>query len=123
MPWRVHIHAERSIVETRYAGEVSEAELEEAGCETIVRAVVSGSRLILADCQAMTGGHRQALLESLVENFHTNTRTRRVKEAVVLPADAEAAASVTAWRRMCRSHGLEVDCFDDRESAIAWLLG
>lgn len=109
-------------METCYVGVISEVELEDAGCETIIRAVTSGRHLILADCSAMTGGHRVQLLESLVANYRTNTKDRKMKEAVVLPTDAEAAASVKAWEAMCRSNGLDVLCFGDRESAIAWLL-
>lgn len=46
-----------------------------------------------------------------------------LREAVLVPASAVAADSVHFWETAAGNRGVTVQLFQDRASALAWLLG
>ena len=46
-----------------------------------------------------------------------------LREAVLVPKLPEAGANVSFWEVTAKNHGLTVQLFDDRQAAMAWLVG
>lgn len=122
MPWTVRIDADRSIVETTYAGFLDEADIHAAATATLRTATAEGITRLLADCTTLEGGHSVFDLYELARTFAADESMRKMREAVLLPATPELREQVGFWESAGRNRGLNVRIFDDRRSATDWLL-
>ncbi len=123
MSYRVSPLSGGRIAEMVYDGALSGAELVASAHEVVALAASLGTSLILADARLLAGGHSIVDLFGLADSLAADSAVRQLKEAVVVPALPEAAGTARFWETTGVNRGLTIRLFDDRETAIAWLLG
>jgi hypothetical protein len=122
MPWSVRILPEFPIVETKYSGILTPAELTDAVRETMALTQTHGTSLLLGDCLGLEGGHSIVDLYELSDFLGSTGMAQSMKEAVLLPGLPMAAEDVRFWETACLNRGIRVQVFLDRQNAIDWLL-
>lgn len=122
MAWSVIKHLEPRFVEAEYSGALSSAELEAVVRATLDAAVEIDTCLVLSDCTLVSGGHSSADLYFLAQAVRTMPLSTRLREAVVMPLAPEAQRQVRFWETTASNRGLAVRIFQDRASALQWLL-
>lgn len=123
MPWNSSLVDSHPIVETCFMGEVSLKEPEDAVSKTLALAHESDRHLLLADCARMTGGHSSLDLYSLADLLRANSRKVPLREAIILSDSPAMLEMIRFWRSICANRGLAVQLFNDRKSAVEWLIG
>jgi hypothetical protein len=124
MPWHVNINNDFPIIETCYSGFLTRIELSDAIQQTLKIAKDKGINLLLSDCSTLKGGHDVFDLYELVnvimkmDLHHTLT----LMEAIILPDYKESEELVKFWETTCSNRGITVRLFNDRQSALDWLL-
>lgn len=108
MPWRVTFEPSGRYVETTFAGVLTPDDLKAAVMATLHECLGRNAPRLLADCSQLEGGH------SVVDLYEM---------ASAIPASAVAADTVQFWETTAGNRGLTVQLFQDRHSALAWLLG
>jgi hypothetical protein len=119
MPCRAFLDPEAAHAEASFTGTLTASELEGAVREIMALMQESDTRLLLADCTGVTGGHSVFDLYGLADWLMASAPSFR--EAVVLPTLDLAAKNVRFWETTCRNRGLAVRIFNDRQSALEWL--
>lgn len=120
--WRVEAVTQMQLVELRFAGSVSEAELQRAVQESVSLAQRLGYRRFLADCRNMTSRHSPALLFQLASEVRSGPVGDTAREAVLIPDSPEALSSVRFWETTALNRGLVVRLFVECAEAMAWLM-
>ena len=127
MSWRVQYHPEAGgpggVVEVVFGGMLSGAELLAGAAETLRVARVQDSNRLLADCRTLEGGHSVFDLYQVAESVAAAGLRPLVHEAVLIPFNADMAASVAFWQTAATNRGLVVQVFKDRQAALDWLAG
>lgn len=121
MSWQVSYLADQQVVEMLFEGQVTRSEMHACIAATLEAGRVQGSKRLLCDASALTGGHTVFDLYALAENLHALDVPPGLREAIVLPTRAERAAEASFWENTCANRGFEVRCFVDRATAMAWL--
>lgn len=122
MPWTVERLPELNVIETRYVGKLTNAELLAAASETLMTARLFACHRLLADCLQLEGGHSLADLFHLASRIEMeNADLRLVREAVLLPRGKPSEGLVTFWKTTTDNRGIIVELFEDRNAALAWL--
>lgn len=121
MAYHVERHQGTALVEVRYSGIVSAAELREA--VVAARSLVGPEPLVrvLADCSQLEGGHTVFDLLALAQELPQMLGSVECREAVVAPAGALAERDAQFWEAACSNRGLNTRAFHDRQSAERWL--
>jgi hypothetical protein len=122
MPWKLSTLTEPPILELRFEGVLTPAELKKAAQTTLDLAVATGIYRVLADGTALAGGHSIVDLYATVQVLTSFDIVHELKEAVVLPVLPSAAADAHFWETACVNRGIQVRLFDERAAAVAWLL-
>jgi len=122
MPWHAKLIPDLPIVETCYSGVLTSPELADAIHETLALVRSSGRTLLLGDCTALEGGHSLLDLYSHADALGPGGTGYVLKEAVLLPAVPASAEMVKFWETLCCNRGMTVRIFQDRQTAIDWLL-
>ena len=122
MPWEVLVQSEHPVVETRYAGDLSMADLLQAVDATIEAAARHGISRFFSDCLALQGGHSLTDLYFLAQRVAESGIGGNLREAVLLPVLPAAKDEVLFWENTARNRGFVVRVFDDRDVAQKWLL-
>jgi hypothetical protein len=120
MNWKTSYHDTEKVVELVYSGAVSRSELSTSAAAVLEIARSHGANRVLADCSDMHGGHSIADLYFL-SDWLLEVRAIRIREAVVLPAEAASSELARFWETTCNNRGLRVRVFDHRETAQRWL--
>lgn len=123
MPWNVTIDPTARFVETTFAGVLSPEELKAAVMATLHACQSRNMPLLLADCSTLEGGHSIVDLYEMASAVAASAVVGQLREAVLVPTTAVAADSVQFWETAAGNRGLTVQLFQDREGAMAWLLG
>ena len=123
MPWRVAFEPTGHYVETTFAGLLTPDELKAAVMATLHECQSRNVPLLLADCSTLEGGHSIVDLYEMASAVAASAVVGHLREAVLVPASAVAADSVHFWETAAGNRGLTVQLFQDRESALSWLLG
>jgi len=122
MPWHASIHPELPVIETFYSGVITQSELTEAVMENISLVNEHGIFRLLGDCTALEGGHSIFDLYYLVDTVISAGIPGNLKEAVILPSLQASAEKVKFWETACLNRGFKVRLFQDRASALDWLM-
>jgi len=122
MPWEVKIHREIQIIETCYSGYLLPVELNAAVIETADQIRAHGIGRLLGDCTALKGGHSVIDLHYLAAAFASSNLGGTIKEAVLLPKLPGPQEDVKFWEEECAKRGMRVRVFEDRDTAVEWLL-
>jgi hypothetical protein len=123
MPWHVHKIPDYTIIETVYSGSLSADDVNQAAMATMELGMNLGIPLCLADCSRLEGGHSMFDLYDLSDELTSFLASISFKEALILPVDKNHTDKVRFWETTCLNRGLTVKVFDDRDSAIKWLIG
>ena len=122
MPLIVSHNLSSNIVEIEYVGFVSKEDLMYALVRYGEFFNDFGSRKILANCIAMTGGHG---VEDLEEKFSQYTEYKMHEgavEAIVVPQDPSLRHLIDFAELSALNAGIIVKLFADRDSAVKWLM-
>lgn len=121
LPWHTAYNESLHFIELTYTGTVSKDELiaSAAACAALINQH-QNSR-VLGDCSALQGGHSLADLYYLSE-WVAGLRLPRFREAMILQSEVLSSESVQFWQTTCTNRGLNVRAFEDRETALQWLL-
>ena len=123
MPWRAQLLQAHPIIEASYSGLLSRDELFDAFRAIFKLAETSGATRVLADCTLLEGGHSIVHLYALVDTLlSSGAAVEAFREAVLLPVLPGSAEDVLFWETACLNRGLRVRVFQERLSAIDWLL-
>ncbi|ASF44847.1 hypothetical protein [Methylovulum psychrotolerans] len=123
MPWNTHIDADIPLIEISYLGLVNRSELVAAFTQSLALAIEHNLNLVLADCTELTiGGHSVADLYFLADELAQCSLMTTLKEAILLPAQIASTDTIQFWATTCYNRGINVQVFDCRDSAMAWLL-
>lgn len=123
MPWNVTFHPDTRIIETTFAGLLTPDELKAAVMATLHECHSRDVPLLLADCSQLQGGHSIVDLYEMASAVASSAVVGNLREAVLVPASAVAADSVRFWETAAGNRGITVQLFQDRASAVAWLIG
>lgn len=124
MPWHTSFPPDIPILEARFSGVLTSAELTVAAEETLRQARRSGRMLLLADCSTLdAGGHSITDLYFLADTVSKSDIGGELKEAVLLPVLPASAEQVEFWENACFNRGVKVRIFTSRQEALGWLLG
>lgn len=121
MPWSSSFDASHNVIELVYFGSVSSKELIEAVDAAIEISKKKNTKLVLADCIKMTGGHSLLDLWALVNIYFTRD-LRGLKEAIVLPSLKSSGQFVRFYETASLNRGLNVKVFSDIAEAREWLV-
>lgn len=123
MPWNTHIDTDIPLIEISYLGLVNRSELVAAFTQSLALAIEHNLNLVLADCTELTiGGHSVADLYFLADELAQCSLMTTLKEAILLPAHIASTDTIQFWATTCYNRGINVQVFDSRDSAMAWLL-
>lgn len=114
---------DHAIVEARFFGSNSRAEIEQAFAECLALALETDTWSLLADCSDLVYAAPISDLKDLVDALAALGVTDRFREALVQPTDVTAAVSVGFWEVAGKNRGLAMEMFRTRADAIAWLEG
>jgi hypothetical protein len=120
MNWQTAFRDDEKTVEVTYTGVVSREELSAAARLALDLTVKHGTNRVLTDCTAMQGGHSVADLYFL-SDWLVSVKAYRMREAVLMPAEAAFNQLVQFWQTTCTNRGLNVRVFDRPETAWQWL--
>lgn len=123
MPWSIVIHSDLQVIETRYSGALSPSELSDAVSATLQAVRDHGTGLLLGDCTTLAGGHSVIDLFDAVRVLLSSGIAFTLKEAVLYPPGPVPPDNVQFWETACVNRGVYVRAFQDRQTAINWLLG
>ncbi len=121
MPYEVKPLPELSAIEVKLSGRLTIEDLRLIAAEVISLAAQTGFRRALADCRDYLGGARLGQVALLTEQLSNRPISDRGIEALIAPADRDAAADVQLYARMAGNLGTKVQVFATREAAIQWL--
>jgi hypothetical protein len=122
MPWTINASANQPFLEVVYSGEITSTELFEPVANALTSMQSTDMHLILIDCAGVQGGHSIADLYEFANKLAQHPLRIEAKQAVVRPRhDNDDHARF--WEVTSLNRGMDVRVFDDRESAIVWLLG
>jgi len=120
--WAVTYDQAQQVVEVKYHGRTTGADIEAAAAQRIAVQKQHDAARVLVHAGEMK------LAASLVELFHLPNRlydqldaTRACRIAVVRPYDGSGRDAAAFFESACRNRGWQVQTFDDRPTAIAWL--
>lgn len=122
MSWEVFVQSGCPIVETRYAGELSMADLMQAVDATVAAGMQHGIKRFFSDCLALKGGHSLTDLYFLAQKVAESGVGGDMREAVLLPVQPAAKDEALFWESTARNRGFVVRVFGDRDAAQKWLL-
>jgi len=120
MNWQTAFQDKEKTVQVTYSGVVSREELSAAAQSALDLTLKHGTNRVLTDCTAMHGGHSVADLYFL-SDWLISVKAYRMREAVLMPAEAAFNELVQFWQTTCTNRGLNVRVFDKPESARQWL--
>lgn len=118
--WKTSYQDDGNVVELTYSGTITKSELAESARSALDLALAHGTNRVLTDCRAMHGGHPLADLYFL-SDWLVSVKAYRMREAVVMPAEAAFNELVQFWQTTCTNRGLRVRVFDQLDAARQWL--
>ncbi len=121
MPYEVGPLPELSAIEIKLSGRLTIEDLRSIAAEVMSLATQTGFRRALADCRDYLGGARLGEVALLTAQVGGRPASARGVEALIAPADRDAAADVQLYVTMARNLGTEVQVFPTREAAVQWL--
>ena len=121
MSYEVKLLPELSAIEIRLSGRMTIEDLRSIAAEVMSLATQTGFRRALADCRDYLGGARLGQVALLTAQVGDRPAGDRGIEALIAPADPDAAADVQLYARMAGNLGTSVQVFATREAAIQWL--
>lgn len=121
MSWHVAFNKALQFIELTYAGAVDGKELGASAAACVALIERHQTSRVLGDCSALDGGHTLADLYFL-SDWVAGLKLPRFREAMLLPPAAASSEAVRFWQTTCINRGLSVKVFDNRETALEWLL-
>lgn len=121
MPYEVKPLPGLAAVEITLSGRLTIEDLRLIAAEVMSLAAQSGFRRALADCRDYLGGARLGEVALLTAQVSNRPFSDRGIEALIAPADRDAAADVQLYARMAGNLGTRAQVFATREAAIQWL--
>ncbi len=121
MPYDIKPLLELSAIEIKLSGRLTIEELRSVAEEVMSLAAQTGFRRALADCRDYLGGARLGQVALLTAQVGGRPDSERGIEALIAPADRDAAADVQVYARMAGNLGTKVQVFTTREAAVQWL--
>ena len=125
MPYTISYLEEKNIIETIYEGKVRVIDV-----ITVIQKNVGLARryqtgLFLVDCALLIDEK-----EHIFENYDVGTfmtkvldqLPRSMRDAIILPENEIGKANLRFFERVARNRGVNVQTFEKREDAFAWLL-
>ncbi|MBE2218612.1 MAG: hypothetical protein IAE90_10430 [Ignavibacteria bacterium] len=123
MPYKIAVSENRDYVLLDYFGNVSRDDLAGSisGCKKLY--VETGISLFLADCTQMIAEHSILDIFSKVDSFQSLEMKKDFREAIIISKDSESKDKVNFYETACLNRGYNVRIFENKEEAVAWLLG
>lgn len=121
MNWQTSYQDDEKVIHVTYSGTVDRTELTAAARSALDLSLKHGTNRVLTDCTDMHGGHSVADLYFL-SDWLVSVKAYRMREAVLMPAEAAFNELVQFWQTTCTNRGLNVRIFDKFEMARQWLL-
>ncbi len=122
MPFKIKVSESNDYICLDYNGSVTNAELTDSisACQELYKA--SGISLFLADCTNMLAEHSILDIFSKVDSFQSLEMKKDFKEAIIITKDSESRDKLNFYETACLNRGYRVKIFEDKPSALAWLL-
>lgn len=122
MTWKIELDFESSVINLCYADMVNAIDLADSAYSTLELAKTHEIYRILCDCTQLKGGHSVTDLYFLADAIMSSGIVHKLKEAVLLPKLLAPIENVRFWENTCFNRFIVVRIFDDKDSAIQWLL-
>ncbi len=123
MPWTIEANAQHPVVEVTMSGLIPPPDLARLRSELFTVANRLQRTCLLSDCSDLEGGCTELELLEHAQDVAADPQFCFHKEAVVVPVDPALLREVILWREAAARRGIRVELFQDRRSALAWLLG
>jgi hypothetical protein len=122
MTWRIEFDEALGIISCLYAGTVSAEDFRKGALETIALARKHRTHRILIDDSKLASTVSTMEIYEMPGLYETSDANRRSKWALILPPKGPIREDVDFYTTMCLNRGWYVKTFEDRRSAIDWLL-
>lgn len=124
MPYAVSHDLPLDIVEVKYTGLVSGADLKQATTECIAIQKRTGATRFLVDMDESELKASTLDIHDVPENqYWDQNLDRRSRIAVILPKAPGTRKAADFYEAACRNRGWNAHVLPDRQSAIDWLEG
>lgn len=123
MPWTIEADAQHPVVEVVMSGLIPPRDLAELRARLFEVGNDLGRHFLLTDCSDLEGGCSELELLEHAQEVAADPQFCFHKEAVVVPVNPAVVGEAILWREAAAKRGIRVELFQDRRSALAWLLG
>ena len=122
MPVRYEVHSDPAFVEATYSGTIAGDDLGAIAQEIGAAADKHATPLRLVDCSALESAGPLLDLHAVASSLAGDHSTLAIRESLILPATRITRDRAEYWEAFCYIRGARVRSFEERTSALAWLL-
>jgi hypothetical protein len=122
MTWRIELDEKQGIIHCVYAGTVTVEDYKKGALKTIALAKKHDTHRILIDDSALASTVSTMDIYEMPGLYEVADANRRSKWALILPPEGPIREDVKFYVTRCLNKGWFVKTFDDRQTAIDWLL-
>ncbi|MEJ2641249.1 MAG: hypothetical protein P8010_16915 [Desulfosarcinaceae bacterium] len=123
MTWRIEYDEALSVIRCVYAGTVTAEDFRKGALETIALAKKHNTHRILIDDSKLKSTVSTLEIYEMPGLYEAADANRRSKWALILPPEGSIREDVNFYVTLCLNRGWFVKAFEDRRTAIDWLLG
>jgi hypothetical protein len=122
MTWRIEFDEKLGLIHCVYAGMVTVEDFKQGALETIALAKKHKTHRILIDDSKLKSSVSTMEIYEMPGLYEAAEANRRSKWALILPPEGPIRDDVNFYVTMCLNKGWFVKTFEDRRTAIDWLL-
>jgi hypothetical protein len=124
MPYTVRHHPDSGLIETHWTGVVTATDLRASTSECIALQKQTGITRFVVDITQVEPSASPVDLFALPDKqYREESLDSASRIAIVAPLNPKARNNATFYETACRNRGWNVQTFEDRAGALAWLAG
>jgi hypothetical protein len=122
MTWRIEFDEALGAIHCVYAGTVTAEDYKKGALETIALAKKHRTRRVLIDDSELRSTLSTMEIYAMPGLYEVADANRRSKWALILPPEGPIRDDVNFYVTRCLNRGWYLKTFEDRQTAIDWLL-
>lgn len=122
MSWKVEKNEEFGFIETVYMGELTKTDVQESTAKALSLATETGQNLFLSDVTGARVWLSAFDIYDIPDQWNAEGASRKNRLAVVATDESVKPEDSRFFKTVSQNRGWNVCIFEDRQSAIAWLI-